>query len=620
MKRSGSTIPQFVQRIPADVRHRAIGRTLTIGLGEGSKSETIAVKITERTAAVRFSLRARDPAEVKIRQAQAAAQLETAWQALRQAERQRQLKREGDAPLFLTNRDAHALAGDLYRAWAAAPTGIALDGEREGNLAATYDPLSRTWRIEKPRKLSPRETEAAFATAVRHLTEAIEREDDLEQALGPILDRLLLAKGIAEVDPECRPLLLDAFAMALRDAFESRRRNARGDFTPDPKAARFPEWSASVASRASMASRASAASLPSREGLSLLGLVEEWWHEAKAAGRKINTYEAYRKTIATFAAFLGHDDGSKVTPEDVIRFKEHRLTKVSAVTVKNGDLSGIKAIFGWAEVNRKLPANPAVGVTIRLGKPTRLRPKGFTDAEAMALLEAASTVKRGGERPETFAAKRWVPWLCAYTGARVGEMAQLRKQDIRQQGSHWIITITPEAGTVKTNEVREVVLHPHLVEQGFPEFAAGAPPGHLFLQSQVQRARATRAASRLPLSLPRVRPIAPPPLSPLGPLKGLKHRLQEFARETIKDKNVAPNHGWRHRFKTVGRDAGIDARILDAIQGHAPGSVGGHYGDVTLKAIAEAIIKLPRIETKGQADDTEDVRGRDRSRGAKTRR
>jgi hypothetical protein len=57
----------------------------------------------------------------------------------------------------------------------------------------------------------------------------------------------------------------------------------------------------------------------------------------------------------------------------------------------------------------------------------------------------------------------------------------------------------------------------------------------------------------------------------------------------------APNHGWRHRFKSVGRAAGIEALVLDVIQGHAPRSVGEDYGDVTASMIAEAIGKLPRI-------------------------
>ena len=41
----------------------------------------------------------------------------------------------------------------------------------------------------------------------------------------------------------------------------------------------------------------------------------------------------------------------------------------------------------------------------------------------------------------------------------------------------------------------------------------------------------------------------------LGPLQGLKNRLAEFAREIVTDPNVAPMHGWRHRFKTVGMEA-----------------------------------------------------------------
>ncbi len=82
----------------------------------------------------------------------------------------------------------------------------------------------------------------------------------------------------------------------------------------------------------------------------------------------------------------------------------------------------------------------------------------------------------------------------------------------------------------------------------------------------------------------------------LGPLKGLKNRLQKFARTVVPDRNVAPNHGWRHRFKTVGMEAGIPPRILDAIQGQAPASVADSYGEVTLKTQAAAIAKLPRIE------------------------
>jgi hypothetical protein len=51
-----------------------------------------------------------------------------------------------------------------------------------------------------------------------------------------------------------------------------------------------------------------------------------------------------------------------------------------------------------------------------------------------------------------------------------------------------------------------------------------------------------------------------------------------------------------HRFKTVGMEAGIETRVLDAIQGHAPRTASDSYGDVTVKAMAQAMERVPRVE------------------------
>ena len=53
---------------------------------------------------------------------------------------------------------------------------------------------------------------------------------------------------------------------------------------------------------------------------------------------------------------------------------------------------------------------------------------------------------------------------------------------------------------------------------------------------------------------------------------------------------------WRDRFKTVGMEAGIPTRILDAIQGHAPRTAAEGYGEVTVKALAMAMESVPRVE------------------------
>ena len=78
------------------------------------------------------------------------------------------------------------------------------------------------------------------------------------------------------------------------------------------------------------------------------------------------------------------------------------------------------------------------------------------------------------------AARRWAPWLCAYSGARVGEITQLRGIDVIERDGTHALRITPEAGTVKSRKPRVVPLHEHLIEQGFLEFAANHGDGPLF--------------------------------------------------------------------------------------------------------------------------------------------
>jgi integrase len=165
--------------------------------------------------------------------------------------------------------------------------------------------------------------------------------------------------------------------------------------------------------------------------------------------------------------------------------------------------------------------------------------------------------------------RRWGPWLMAYTGARVGEIMQLRKQDLRQVGDLWVLHITPEAGTVKSKEARDVVLHPHLVELGFVAFIQAAKPGYLFIEND----------SKTPV-LTRVEIIST--------------KLGKMVRAIVPDKAVDPNHGWRHRFKTECRKHGVDPDVRDYIQGHALRTEGEEYGEIPLEAQAAALAKLPR--------------------------
>ena len=565
VRRSGSRIPYFQQRIPADVKVRATGLTLALPIGE----MTVPVTISPKAFVIKASLRTTDPTQAKVRQAELAAYLEIVWRALRE-----------DSLVPLTHRQATALAGRLFRAWAS--------GEgREHTTSVVVDRLNGTgqpgdgsadnvpdfWEFAQRHldqvEAADEEFRMEAERRVRVGEEASEKPRPLERTFGPIIDRLLLHEGIRRVDPATRDMLLRAFHLALRDAFESRQRNASGDYRPDPKAERFPAFERSQARPLRQSPKA-------KPKETLTGLVEDWWKEAKAAGRTISTYESYRNTMKQFVSFLRHDNAGSVAADDVIRFKDHRVTQgVSLKTVRDSDISALRSVFGWAVANRRIASNPTDGVKLKSQKVVRTRSKGFSAEEATALLRHASGyVPSKRENPKTAAAKHWAPWLCAYTGARVGEIVQLRKQDVRSAEGVWIVTITPEAGTVKDKEAREVVLHPHLAELGFADFVQRSQPGHLFLN------------------------VAPGD-DIRGAWRGVKNRLTDFAREVVKDLKVAPNHGWRHTFKTIGREAGIEDSVLDAICGHAPSSVGGSYGGVSVAAQRRAFERFPRFAVEG---------------------
>ena len=301
--------------------------------------------------------------------------------------------------------------------------------------------------------------------------------------------------------------------------------------------------------------------------------------EAEASGLSQSTFDAYGRSVRYLKTFLNQDDATLITKDDIIRFKDHRLQQInpksgkatSPRTVKDGDLAGLKSVFGWAVSNRKLHTNPAEGITVKVGKKIRTRPKYFRRAEAIALLQAAKDhVPAKQEHPKTTFAKRWIPWLCAYTGARVGEIAQLRKEDVREEEGVTIIRITPEAGDVKTKEYREIPIHAHLVEEGFLKFVEQQPDGYLFLN----------VAAGDPIRSKRTT---------------LKNRLGEFMRAVVSDPEVQPLHGWRHSFKAYGLEAEIEGRMLDRMQGHAPSTADEQCGDGgTLKANAKAMEKFPK--------------------------
>lgn len=391
----------------------------------------------------------------------------------------------------------------------------------------------------------------------------------LAEWYGPTVDNLLLERGLV-TDEISRQRLIQEADRTYRQVAEEQLKRSQGDFSPDPRANRFP-----------LLETTEGAPIQQTEGPTIRGIFKLWERDHIAEGKAAKTVGDFRQKIESLIGYVDHDEAQRVTPENIADWCEHLKhdKALSARTVSQKYLAAVKIVFGLAVEKRKLKANPAEDIRVRFGKKVKTRPSGFTDAEAKAILGASLTA------PETLGTKRteqnkrairWAPWICAFTGARITEATQLRTQDLIEEDGVLCLRITPDAGSVKTGVYRMVPIHPQLLEMGLPDMIRALPPGPIFYSTAFRKKAA----------------------DPLARARSAGTKVGKWVRDVVKitDPNLQPNHAWRHRFKTVARECKIDLEVRDAIQGHEDGRSASGYGEVSIKAKWEAVKRLPRFQ------------------------
>lgn len=499
---------------------------------------------------VMISLGTRDPVEARSSFTLVAAEVEKEWAALRANP-----TIVPSVPVRMDRKSLVGLAGDLY------------DATMKAHEADAGK--SETWR-EKRRRLQP---------ALR----PAERDPELRPdvfigylggyggiatfLIGEEIRAFLTERGI-RLTEDCRKIFALHAASALAQAYRVLEQRAMGYFEPDPLRDRFPK------------------SVPS---ITWEQLFELYRSERKP---KPTSVKRMRGVLSAFFEFLGHDRPGLVTEEDAIRWKQKRLKEVAVQTVRDADLAHPRALFRFAKQEKQLPTNPFADVTVVIkggkrytpeGEVKNTRPKEFTPEEADAILRASLVPAGGRMTVEGAAARRWLPWLCAYTGARVNEMSQARASDIFQKRSRdgrtliWMVHITPEAGRVKDDEERDVALHPHLIEQGFLEYVKTRKGKCLFYDPKRSRGGGE----------------AHPQYVKVG------ERIAAWVRSKavgVTDTRIAPNHAWRHLVRSQLLAAKVQEQIINKIDGHKAKNVGQEYGSLWPEVCLEAISTIPAYE------------------------
>lgn len=355
------------------------------------------------------------------------------------------------------------------------------------------------------------------------------------------------------------------FALALYDTKRqlaaSLQRRAEGDYSTDPVLERFPKAAPKPQAEVKPADR------PALTGE---GLLNAWAAETRPSAA---TRRKYGTTFRHLSRLLGFDDVRRITADDVVKFKNGRLAEGRDPGTVADDVLAAGAVCKWAATNRLLPANPFRGLAPKVNRRGPAARAPYDDDEAARILTAARA-EQGW--------LRWLPWLLCFTGARISELVELKRGDVRQEGGVWLLDLKPTDEREGKNATfqRLLPLHPALIAEGFLGYVAGLPG---------------KPAAPLFPSLP-----ADPRGSRVGPATT---KLGRWMRGTvgITDPCKAPAHSWRHRMEDELRKVRALPEVQDAITGrHNPRNAGAGYGkgyrgmpDEVLKDLAKVPSPLP---------------------------
>jgi integrase len=485
------------------------------------------------------------PQEAKVRVSEFMADVESRIAAIRAAQRG-----EGQS---LTQRQAFALAGEWY-SWY-----VARHEENPGTVEhwqVMWDALifhleehAPDWVIEDGWRDLEWTREPEVRAGVRPLI-----ADECKTA------QFLASKGVV-LNTEAQAAFLDCVLDELIAAILLLERRAKGDYSVDTRLAAFPKFDGKKITRSA-------------------SKLSPWWlFEAWVKARQPASSSVTRWKVVFLDLEQRFESATDISEDEAREWARQLVTSErKAGTVNDVWINAARTVFGWAQEQRLTASNPFENVTVTVPRRVKHRETdAFMPEEWTTILLAASAV---GTPKTTFqGAQRWVPWLCAYSGARPGEITQLRGQDIERRGPIHVIKLTPEAGTIKTSKTRTVPIHAHVIEQGFLEFVRSRGKGPLFY-NQVE---------------------GQSPSDPLNPKRprsvSIRQRLAEWVRKIgVTDNELKPNHAWRHTFKARADRAGISERMSDYITGHAHRTVGARYGAPTVDDMAAALEKFPRYE------------------------
>ncbi|HAI4474247.1 TPA: hypothetical protein HJO75_003314 [Escherichia coli] len=316
-------------------------------------------------------------------------------------------------------------------------------------------------------------------------------------------------------------------------------------------------------------------------------------HEPLRAEKRII---AYTTSANRFIEFIGLKAAEDITVTDLADFRnlleklpsrpskavrllplhkqvEAEGEKISPVRVEN-IMKELSSVFRVAVEDGKLTDNPLSKLKKRkaIAGPAIIRSYSRDEIRRIFSLP----VFHGEDTPHG-AMAYWIPIILYYCGARVEEIAQLRKGDIVEvDGTPCFRLTMGEGQSIKMGNTRQFPIHSHLLELGFLDFVQSCTYQLFAEKSEVNGSYSYN----------------------YGRWWGNYIREHGLTRNGIK-----PTHSFRHSLVTLFRDLDIREEIQDSILGHNENSsdrakASHGYGEKSVEAQRRAIEQIPRLKLK----------------------
>ena len=305
----------------------------------------------------------------------------------------------------------------------------------------------------------------------------------------------------------------------------------------------------------------------SRVALTLSDVYCRW---ARSKRRSSDTVAACQRALKLYAHHTGDPPISTLTRAQGDSFRAWLLEQPTSSKTARDRLTWIKSLLKFAQQELEvLSRSPWAGLEIATRPATRRRPWTAEELSTLFSHEIWGEGRLPGEPKAGGTAAYWLPLLALYTGARCGELCQLRTSDITVQGRIPLMRITDESSDMHIKSeagVRTVPIHSELVRLGFLDYAERQAAGPLWPDLPKRKGK------------------------PGG-------YFSAYFSELRRSLGFGPQvvfHSFRHNVRSQLAEAGVAETLIDRLLGHeSPGGIGARvYTHIRVDTMSAAIGRL----------------------------